>query len=135
MINPQANKYLENAIQTASPTQLLIMLFDGAIRFSKMGIEAIRKQNFMDANMYINKVQDIVTELIITLDRSQPVADGLLRLYDYFLHRLVQANTKKEIEPLEELIVHFGELKETWIQANKLINASNAAPRAGVVPS
>ncbi|MCR8632394.1 flagellar export chaperone FliS [Paenibacillus radicis (ex Xue et al. 2023)] len=127
--NPQANKYLENAIQTASPAQLLIMLCDGAIRFSKLAIQDIQKQQYVEANLHINKVQDIINEFIITLDNSSPVAEGLLRLYDYFLYRLLQANTKKEVEPIEEVIQYFVELKETWIQAAKASNA--VRPTAG----
>jgi flagellar protein FliS len=122
--NLQVNKYLENAVQTASPAQLLIMLCDGAIRFSKLAILAIQKQDYIDANIQIGKVQDIINEFVITLDTNAPVAEGLLKLYDYFLYRLVQANTKKEIEPIEEVIQYFMELKETWIQATKANNAS-----------
>ncbi|WP_240419863.1 flagellar export chaperone FliS [Paenibacillus periandrae] len=121
--NLQVNKYLENAIQTASPAQLLIMLCDGAMRFSKLAIQAIQKQDYIDANIQIGKVQDIINEFVITLDPNSPVADGLLKLYDYFLYRLVQANTKKEVEPIEEVIQYFVELKETWIQAAKANNA------------
>jgi flagellar protein FliS len=122
--NLQVNKYLENAIQTASPAQLLIMLCDGAMRFCKLAIQAIQKQDYIDANIQIGKVQDIINEFIITLDPKAPVAEGLLKLYDYFLFRLVQANTKKEIEPIEEVIQFFVELKETWIQAAKANNAT-----------
>ncbi|MDF2958962.1 MAG: flagellar export chaperone FliS [Paenibacillus sp.] len=125
--NPQANKYLENAIQTASPAQLLIMLCDGAIRFCKLAVQAIQKQNYNEANVLIGKVQDIITEFVITLDTKSPVAEGLLKLYDYFLHRLIQANVKKEIEPIEEVIQYFIELKETWIQAAKATNATRVS--------
>jgi flagellar protein FliS len=126
--NPQANKYLENAIQTASPAQLLVMLCDGAIRFSKLAIQAIQKQDYINANIQIGKVQDIVNEFVITLDRSAPVAEGLLKLYDYFLFRLVQANTKKEVEPIEEVIQYLAELKETWIQAARASNNNAVRP-------
>jgi flagellar protein FliS len=119
MINPQANKYLENAIQTASPAQLLIMLCDGAIRFSKLAMEAIKKQDFIEANTQIGKVQDIISEFVITLDHSSPIAEGLLKLYDYFSHQLLQANLKKELQPLEEVLQFLMELKETWVQAAK----------------
>ncbi|NHN33893.1 flagellar export chaperone FliS [Paenibacillus agricola] len=122
--NLQVNKYLENAIQTASPAQLLIMLCDGAMRFCKLAILAIQKQDYIEANTQIGKVQDIINEFVITLDTNAPVAEGLLKLYDYFLFRLVQANTKKEVEPIEEVIQYFVELKETWIQAAKANNAT-----------
>ncbi|WP_350356280.1 flagellar export chaperone FliS [Cohnella hashimotonis] len=114
------NKYMETAIQTATPQQLLIMLIDGAIRFCRAGIEGIKNGNFEDANKQLVKAQNIVSEFVITLDRDQPVAAGLLQLYEYFNYRLVQANIHKKAEPAEEVMQHLLELKETWIQAAKL---------------
>jgi flagellar protein FliS len=127
MNQSQPNKYLESAVQTASPEKLLIMLCDGAIRFCKMGIEKINQQQFIDAHMNICKAQDIISEFIITLDHSAPVAEGLLKMYDYFNFRLIQANTKKEIEPIEEVIQFLAELKETWIQAALMTSKARPA--------
>ena len=125
MIN-QPNKYLESAVQTASPAQLLIMLYDGAIRFCKLSIEAINKKDYIEANNYIHKVQDIISEFVITLDTSAPVAEGLLKMYDYFLHRLLEANSKKEIEPIQEVMQYLVEMKETWVNAAMMVkNASS----------
>jgi flagellar protein FliS len=123
VIQQQPNKYLENMVQTASPAQLLIMLYDGAIRFCKLGIEAIRRKDYSEANRCLCRVQDIINEFVVTLDRSSPVADGLLKLYDYMLRRLIQANVKKEIEPVEEVAGFLTELKETWVQAAKMVSA------------
>ncbi|OCT13157.1 flagellar export chaperone FliS [Paenibacillus pectinilyticus] len=120
MISAQQNKYVQNSIQTASPAQLLIMLSDGAIRFCKQAIEAIHQKNYQDANHFLVKVQDIIQEFVITLDKKAAVADQLLPLYDYFLFRLVEANTKKQAEPAEEVLGYLQELKETWLQAAKL---------------
>ncbi|MBO9607982.1 MAG: flagellar export chaperone FliS [Paenibacillaceae bacterium] len=120
----QQNKYLENSIQTSTPAQLVIMLCDGAIRFCKAGAEAIKKKKYAEANRYLIKTQRIINEFIITLDRSLPIADELLRLYDYFNYRLIQANSKKDAEPAEEVLQYLIELKETWTQAAKIVNAS-----------
>ncbi|MCU6708436.1 flagellar export chaperone FliS [Paenibacillus sp. J5C_2022] len=119
----QRNKYLETTVQTASPAQLLIMLYDGAIRFCRQGIEAIEQQRPSDANTYLLKTQDIISEFIITLDRSNPMSEQLLSLYEYFNQRLVEANTKKSAEPAREVLQHLIELKETWMQAAKQTNA------------
>ncbi|RCW44809.1 flagellar export chaperone FliS [Paenibacillus prosopidis] len=118
----QRNKYLETTVRTAAPAQLLIMLYDGAIRFCRQGIEAIKEQNYAEANTSLLKTQDIINEFIITLDRSTSIADNLLRLYDYFNKRLIEANIKKSTEPAEEVLGHLIELKETWIQAAKQYN-------------
>lgn len=110
---------METTVQTATPAQLLIMLIDGATRFCKMGISAIEQNNYIDANLNLGKVQDIVSELIITLDRESAVADGLLRLYEYFNFRLIEANIQKKVEPAQEVLGYLLELKEVWIQAAK----------------
>ncbi|MGO4692885.1 flagellar export chaperone FliS [Paenibacillus sp. FSL A5-0031] len=118
----QRNKYLQNTVQTATPGQLLIMLYDGAIRFCRQGIEAIREQRYSDANTSLLRVQDIVSEFVITIDRSNPISENLLHLYEYFNMRLIEANMKKDVEPVEEVLSHLIDLKETWIQAAKQYN-------------
>ncbi|QGQ93533.1 flagellar export chaperone FliS [Paenibacillus psychroresistens] len=127
MIQSQRNKYMENTVQNATPAQLLIMLIDGATRFCKMGISAIEQKNHAEANLNLGKVQDIVSELIITLDRESSVADGLLRLYEYFNFRLTEANIQKKVEPAQEVLGYLLELKEVWIQAAKSSLAGPAA--------
>ncbi len=122
MQRSQTNKYLQNTIQTVSPAQLLIMLVDGGIRFLRQGVEAIKEKKYSDANTYLLKTQDIVSEFIITLDRKSPLAENLLRLYEYFNSRLMEANLKKDVAPAEEVLSYLIDLKETWIQAAKQSN-------------
>lgn len=117
MIPTQRNKYLETSVQTATPAQLLIMLCDGAIRFTKHAIEALKTHKYEEANEYLGRVQDIVSEFNITLDRSLEISESLEHLYEYFKHQLVQANIKKSAEPAEEVLGYLLELKETWVQA------------------
>jgi flagellar secretion chaperone FliS len=131
MLPSQQNKYLETSIQSATPAQLLIMLYDGAIRFCRMGIDSTKKGNIEDAHKYYCKTQDIVQEFIITLDRKADVAEGLLQLYEYFNFRLVEANTKKDIAPAEEVLKHLQELKEIWIQAAKSVQTAVAGVKHG----
>lgn len=119
----QRAKYLETTIQTATPAQLLIMLCDGAIRFSRLAIEAINNKDLQSANMNLIKVQDIISEFVITLDRSASVAEQLLKLYEYFNYRLIEANLNKSVAPIQEVLEYLVEMKETWIQANKLSNS------------
>jgi len=128
MLQVQRNKYLETSVQTASPAQLLIMLMDGAIRFCRAGAEGIRSGNYEHANTQLVKAQNIISEFVITIDRSSPLADQLLRLYEYFNTRLIQANIKKDAEPAEEILQYLIELKETWIQAAKSTHAASPAP-------
>lgn len=116
------NQYLQTTIQTANPATLLIMLYDGAIRFCRQGIEAIKEQRNADAHTSLMKTQDIINEFIITLDRSNPVSESLLLLYDYFKQRLIEANTQKNAEPAEEVLEHLLDLKATWVEAAKQVN-------------
>ncbi|ULL20133.1 flagellar export chaperone FliS [Paenibacillus sp. H1-7] len=122
MLTSQRNKYLETSIQTATPAQLLVMLCDGAIRFCRGGIEAIKSNKYDEANNNLCRAQEIISEFIVTLDRQSPIADNLSRLYEYFNFRLIEANTKKLAAPAEEVLGYLLELKETWIQAAKLAN-------------
>lgn len=117
MLAQQQNKYLETKIQTASPEQLLIMLYDGAIRFCRLAIEGIKEKDNVKAHQNLIKVQDIITEFSITLDQSSPLAESLQSLYEYFKFRLTEANMKKDAAPVEEVLQFIMDLKETWIQA------------------
>jgi flagellar protein FliS len=118
----QRNKYLQTSIQTATPSQLLIMLFDGAIRFCKNGIDAINNSDIEEAHRCISRAEDIITEFVITLDKNSSVAEGLIKMYDYMSFRLIEANTKKEVEPIVEVIGFLTELRETWVQAAKQLH-------------
>ena len=127
MLQAQRNKYFQTTVQTASPAQLLIMLYDGAIRFSRMAIDAIEKNQLQEAHNYLMRVQDIINEFVVTLDRSSPLAGQLLQLYEYFNRRLIEANMKKDAEPVCEVLDHLVLLKETWIEASKSLQSKQAA--------
>jgi len=118
-LNMHQSKYLETSVQTATPGQLLLMLYDGAAKNCRMAIESIKLQNFADANRFLIKAQDIISELLITLDRSVPISEQLGMLYNYFIERLIQANLKKDIEPVQEVLSYVVDLRETWTQAIK----------------
>src|SRR5690554_3022160 len=112
----QRNKYMETTVQTATPAQLLIMLYDGAIRFCRTASKAIESGQIEEAHRNIVKAEDILLEFVISLDKTAPVADGLVQLYDYMYQRLVEANTKKDVAIIEEVVGYLLELKETWMQ-------------------
>ncbi|MEK8131751.1 flagellar export chaperone FliS [Paenibacillus filicis] len=125
MLQTQLNKYLENSVQTATPAQLLIMLCDGAIRFCKQGIAAINQQNFEEANLNLTKTQDIISEFIITLDKNSSIAEPLLKLYEYFNYRLIEANIQKKVDSAEEVLGYLIDLKQTWVEAAKSSGANH----------
>lgn len=112
-------KYQQSSVQTASPAQLLLMLYDGAIKFVKLGIDGIENRQFDKANTNLVKAQAIINELIASLDHNYEIADHLNRLYEYFLYLLIQSNIKKNKQPALEVLEHLQELKSTWEEASK----------------
>ncbi|MBD2845824.1 flagellar export chaperone FliS [Paenibacillus sp. IB182496] len=119
MINNPYLKYQQSAVQTASPAQQLIMLYDGAIRFLRSALEAVETRNIESANANIQKAQAIIHEFVALLDFTYPVAKDLANIYEYMLHQLIQANLTKSMEPIQEVLNHMIDLRETWVQANK----------------
>ncbi|NDI36512.1 flagellar export chaperone FliS [Chengkuizengella sediminis] len=125
MYQNQQNKYLQTSIQTASPAKLLIMLYDGAIKFSKLAIAAIEDKNYEAANTNIGKVQNIINEFMVTLDHKADIAKDLMKLYEYIMHRTSEANIKKDTQVMEEVIDLLQQLKETWVEASKSLNTNS----------
>ncbi|RUT33263.1 flagellar export chaperone FliS [Paenibacillus zeisoli] len=120
MITSPYEKYRQSSVQTSTPGQLLLMLFDGAIRFVRTGMDGLQNQDISKANLNLGKAQTIISELIVTLDPSYEVSEGLASLYEYTNHLLIQANVKKDVQPAEEALGYLVELKETFAQAVKL---------------
>ncbi|SDK87035.1 MULTISPECIES: flagellar export chaperone FliS [unclassified Paenibacillus] len=129
MMTSPHEKYRQNAVQT-SPAQLLIMTYDGAIRFVKTAIHGVENGDIEKANLFFGKAQTIVSELMATLDRSYEISKSLFSLYEYMNHLLIQANIKKSKELAEEALGYLCDLKETWIEASKLDSAT-PAPSVG----
>lgn len=120
MRNP-VRAYQQSQVQTASPGELTLMLYNGAIKFIKLSKEAIEKKNYADANHYNQRVQDILNELIITLNRSVPISNQFLQLYDFMLYRLREANIYKDVKMLDEVEWFFVEFRDTWKQAMLIV--------------
>lgn len=110
--------YKKTQVSTASQGDLLVMLFEGAIRFSNQAIEAINESNFSVANEKLLRVQDIMTELTssLKLDTGE-IANNLSQIYSYINQLLVQANIKKDISLIEQAIGLLTELCDTWREA------------------
>ncbi|MGD9949438.1 MAG: flagellar export chaperone FliS [Desulfobulbus sp.] len=118
-MNGYTNQYLTNTVHSASPEQLMLMLYDGAIRFISLGIQAIENGLIDKRGYYINKTSAIISEFSATLDHSMnaQLADDLDALYTYMLNRLMTANLKNDIEPLLEVKKLLSELRSTWAKA------------------
>lgn len=111
--NPYA-EYTANKVLTASPAEVTLMLYEGAIKFCNIAITAIERGEIMKAHTNIKKAQRIITEFRTTLDFKYPVAQDFERIYVYLLERLLEANVKKDVAILEEVNEHLRSLRDTW---------------------
>lgn len=109
--------YQKTQIETASPLHLVVMLYDGAIRFINQGKLAIINKNINQANESLKRAQDIVDELTVTLDPGAgEIAVNLARLYEFVNYRLIQANIKKDPEMLNEALNILMTLRSAWVE-------------------
>ncbi len=112
-------QYNRNKVLTASPAELTLMLYDGAIKFCNMGIMAIEQKDIPKAHENIIKAQKIIDYFRQTLDMSYPVAEDFDRVYEYIGRRLIEANVKKDAEILQEAKGHLNTMRETWKEVMK----------------
>lgn len=115
------NSYKEIQIKTATPGKLIIMLYDGAIKHLNLAVEQIAKKHagYEKASNSIMKVQDIITELMVSLDfeKGEQIAKNLFSLYVYINKRLVEANIEKDVKTLNEIKKHLSDLRTAWAEA------------------
>ena len=107
-------EYQRNKILTASPAEITLMLYEGAIKFCNIAIMAIEQNDMEKAHINIMKTQRIIEEFRNTLDRKYQVAEEFDKIYVYVLQRLFEANVHKDKEILEEVNTHLRSLRDTW---------------------
>jgi flagellar protein FliS len=109
--------YNQTRIYTATQRELLVMLYDGAIRFLKVARQGVEEKDIEKAHTNLIKAKRIVSELISTLNTKQgELASNLFSLYNYLFKKIVEANVKKEINPIEECIGILSTLREGWAE-------------------
>lgn len=107
-------QYQKNKVLTATPAEVTLMLYEGAIKFCNIAIMSIEQKDLEKAHVNIMKTQRIIEEFRNTLDRKYPVAEDFDRIYVYVLRRLFEANIHKDKEILEEVNAHLRSLRDTW---------------------
>ncbi len=112
--------YQRNAILTASPAELTLMLYEGAIKFCNIARIAIEKKDVQKAHENLKRAQNIISEFRITLDRKYPVWEDFERVYAYIYRKLVDANMHKSIEELDEALKYIREMRDTWKEVMRL---------------
>ena len=128
-----AAKYNDNKIMTASPAELTLMLYEGAIKFCNIAIMAIEKNDLQKANHNIIKAESIISELRSTLDEDYPVSKDLDLLYEYIYRRLIEANLDKDKAIIEEVLDFIRELRNTWKEAMKKTQTPNQDNKQQVI--
>ena len=113
-------QYKENSILTSQPEELVLMLYNGLVKFIMKGQYSIKKNDIEKAHESIIKAQNIVLELMASLDKKYEVSEPLMPIYDYMNRRLIKANSKKSTEILDEVLGLSRQLRDTWEQAMKL---------------
>lgn len=113
-------QYKNSKILTASPAELTLMLYEGAIKFCNIAITAIEQKDIEKAHINIVKTQRIIEHFRLTLDMKYPVAQDFDRIYEYLARRLVQANIKKDKEIMEEILEHLHSMRDTWKEVMRI---------------
>lgn len=110
------SNYENTKVQTATPAQLTLLLYDGAVKFCNLAINGLEEKNYYKANENIKKVERIIDEFRATLNFKYPVAKEFDKVYEYIGRRLLEANIRKDKEILEEVLNHLRTMRETWIE-------------------
>ena len=108
--------YQRTAISTQSRGRLIVMLYEGAIKFLKLAIQEIEAGNWAAKGQYLNRAQDIIAELnaVLDMEAGGEIARNLRRLYLFMNRRLAQANTRKDPQMIREVITLMEELSQSW---------------------
>ena len=120
MQNNPYDKIKNNSIMTASPAELTLMLYEGAIKFGNQAIAAINARDIGEAHRLIVRVQDIIDELRGTLNFEFPIAEQMDRMYEFISFTLVEPNMEKNPAKVETALIFIREFRDTWKEAMAL---------------
>lgn len=113
--NPYAT-YQNNSVNTSTPGELTLMLYNGCLKFIQQAKRALEQGNIEEKNTATQKAQAIVTELMVTLDQSVPVSENMKILYEFVKHRLLEGNIKNDSSLYDEAATIITEFRDTWKQ-------------------
>lgn len=117
------NIYKQNAVNMASSQQLLLMLLDGAVKYTKIARMAILNKDIPRAHKELVRVQDIFLELMITMDKNTKYMEDLYNLYDFIKNELAKANMKKDVKIIDEILPIIEEIRDMWYEVDKKIKS------------
>ena len=117
------NVYKQNSVNMASSQQLLLMLLDGAVKYTKIARMAILNKDIARAHKELVRVQDIFLELMITMDKNTGYMEDLYNLYDFIKNELAKANIKKDITIIDNTLPLIEEIRDMWYEVDKKIKS------------
>ena len=117
------NIYKQNSVNMASSQQLLLMLLDGAVKYTKIAKMAILNKDIARAHKELVRVQDIFLELMITMDKNTEYMEDLYNLYDFIKNELAKANMKKDVKIIDEILPIIEEIRDMWYEVDKKIKS------------
>ncbi|PAE19799.1 flagellar export chaperone FliS [Bacillus sp. 7504-2] len=113
-MNQPHQAYKQNSVNTASPGELTLLLYNGCLKFIKLAKKAIEDNQVEQRNENLLKAQNIVQELMVTLNMDVEVSHNLLQMYDYLHRRLVEANLNNDAQILDEVEGFVMEFRDMW---------------------
>lgn len=120
-------QYNNNKVLTATPGELTLMLYEGAIKFCNIAIVGVEEKNVEKSHNNIVKVEKIIDYLRVTLDMKYPVAQDFERIYVYLSQQLVKANLKKDRDILEEVCEHLRSMRDNWKEVMRISREKGTA--------
>lgn len=119
MTNPYA-QYQTNSVMTASPAELTLMLYNGAIKFCNQAIECLEKKQLQESHNYIIRAQNIIEELRATLDTQFAIAQEMERMYIFIYELLIEANIEKNAQKIQDATGLIREFRDVWQEIMKV---------------
>ncbi|HEU5139251.1 MAG TPA: flagellar export chaperone FliS [Bacillales bacterium] len=113
-MNQPYQAYQNQSVATASPGDLTLMLYEGCLKFIRLARSGITDKSLEKKNENLVKAQNIIRELMVTLNQDAEVADGMMQMYDYIHRRLIEANVNNDLEILAEIEEYVTEFRDTW---------------------
>lgn len=115
-VSTMQSAYKQNALNTASPGELTLMLYNGCLKFIHQADKAIVENDVERRNMYLTKAQNIIRELMVTLKAEDEVGKNMNRMYEFILSKLIDANVKNDQQALKDAEEFVVEFRDTWKQ-------------------
>ena len=120
------NKYASQSVMTMTHGEMLTKLYEATILNMNLAIKGISEKDIPTTNLALQKAQKILNYLTVTLDRQYPISNNLAALYDFFNRQLIAANVKKDASLIQEIVPMVEELRDVFIQGDKLSRMENS---------